>query len=341
MATVKFVQYGLGPIGCGIARHVISLPGYKIVGALDIDPQKVGRDVGEVLGLGRKLNLPVSSDPSVIKRSKAQLVLHATGSRLVSVRRQLFAAINAGCSVVSTCEELVYPSARNPRLAREIDRLARRKGVAVLGVGVNPGFVMDALPLFLTSVCKQVRKIEAKRIVDASKRRLPLQRKVGAGLSVEEFYSKVRAKELGHVGLLESARMVADGLGWKLENLSETIEPVVAEEKVETQFLAVEKGMVAGIKQVAKGTKAGEEVLTLELQMYVGAKDPHDSVLIDGEPPVDAVIRGGIHGDSATVAIVANSIPRVLASKPGLVTVRDLPIVAFAGNLQGRCRANK
>jgi len=325
MAKVRIVQYGLGSIGCGIVRHVLSFPYYKIVGAIDVDPQKVGRDVGEILGIGKKMNLAVSGDASILKCSKAKLVLHATGSRLVSVQKQLFEAIEAGCSVISTCEELVYPYARNPKIAREIDRLAREKGVSVLGVGVNPGFVMDTLPLFLTSVCKSIRKLKATRIVDASKRRLPLQRKIGAGLSVEEF--KGRAKELGHIGLYESARMVADSLGWKLDKILENIEPVVAKGKVRTQFLTVEKGAVAGIKQVVRGYMAGEDVLTLELQMYVGAKEPCDSVLIDGEPPVNMVIRGGIHGDSATIAIVVNSIPHVLSSRPGLLTTRDLPII--------------
>jgi 4-hydroxy-tetrahydrodipicolinate reductase len=326
MTNVRIVQYGLGSIGCGIARHILNLPGYKLVGAIDIDPQKIGKDIGDVLGIGKKLNFTVSGDASILKRVKAQLVLHTTSSHLSSVRQQLFEAIEAGCSVISTCEELVYPHAKNPKLAQQIDRLARKKGVAVLGIGVNPGFVMDTLPLFLTSVCKSVRKIKAIRIVDASKRRLPLQRKIGAGLSIEEFNERVREGTLGHVGLIESARMIADSLGWKLDSLLESTEPVVAEEKVETQFLTIEKGMVAGIKQIVRGKRTGEELIGLELQMYVGAKAPQDSILIDGDPPIDMTIRGGIHGDSATIAIVVNSIPRVLTSEPGLLTACNLPL---------------
>ncbi|MGQ9514761.1 MAG: NAD(P)H-dependent amine dehydrogenase family protein [Thermoproteota archaeon] len=327
MPNVRIVQYGLGSIGCGIARQILKLPSYRLVGAIDIDPQKIGRDVGEVLGIGKKLNLTVSGNASLLKRSKAQLVLHTTSSHLSSVHQQLFEAIEAGCSVISTCEELVYPRAKSPKLAQQIDRFARKKGVAVLGIGVNPGFVMDTLPLYLTSVCKSVSRVKARRIVDASKRRLPLQRKIGASLSVEEFEDRVRAGTIGHVGLIESARMISDSLGWKLDSLSEIIEPVVADERVETQFLTVEKGKVAGIKQVARGMKAGEELINLELQMYVGAKEPQDSVLIDGDPPIDMVIRGGIHGDSATIAIVVNSIPRVLASEPGLLTTCNLPLI--------------
>jgi len=333
--NLRIVQYGLGSIGCGIARRILGLPGCQLAGAIDVDPQKVGRDIGEVLGLERKLGAVVSADASVLRKVKAELVLHSTASHLKTVRPQLVDSIESGCSVISTCEELVYPNDGNRKIAEEIDRLAKRWGVAVLGIGVNPGFVMDALPLILTSVCQDVKKIKATRIVDASRRRLPLQKKIGAGISVREFEEGVSAGAIGHVGLRESANMIADALGWELDGIAENIEPVVARKGIQTQSLRVGKGMVAGIKQTVRCTVDGEEVMVLELQMRVDAEDPHDSVFIDGIPPVDMIIRGGIHGDSATIAIVINAIPRVLASKPGLITVRDLPILTCTRNLSG------
>jgi len=334
--NLRIVQYGLGSIGCGIARHILGLPGYRLVGAIDIDPQKIGRDIGEVLGFERRLGAFVSGDASVLKKAKAEFVLHSTASHLKTIRPQLIDSIKSGCSVISTCEELVYPYDGNRKITEEIDRLAKRKGVAVLGIGVNPGFVMDALPLILTSVCQDVKNVKVTRIVDASRRRLPLQKKIGAGISVSEFEEGVSAGTIGHVGLRESARMIADALGWKLDGIAEDIEPVVARKGVQTQFLKVGEGMVAGIKQTVRCMVDGEEVILLELQMRVDAEDPHDSVSIDGNPPVDTIIRGGIHGDSATVAVVINAIPRVLASKPGLITVRDLPALSCTRNLRRR-----
>lgn len=327
MLDLRIVQYGLGAIGSDIARYVLSLPQYKLVGAVDIDPRKIGKDIGEVLGLGKKLGVVVSGNASVLREAKAELVLHSTTSQLKAIRPQLIESIESGCSVISTCEELIYPYGRNPQIAEEIDRLAKGRGVAVLGIGINPGFVMDTLPLMLTSVCQDVKKIKATRIVDASMRRLPLQRKIGAGLSVREFKERVSAGSIGHVGLVESARMIADSLGWKLDDMIESIEPVVAQKSIQTQFLKVEEGMVAGIRQILKCTMGGEEVITLELQMHVDAEDPHDSILIDGTPPIDVNLRGGIHGDSATVAIVVNAIPRILASSPGLLTACHLPVL--------------
>jgi len=330
--NVRIVQYGLGSIGCGIARRILDMAGCRLVGAIDIDPKKIGRDIGEVLGLEGGLRAFVSGDASVLRKAKAELVIHSTSSHLKAIRPQLIDSIESGCSVISTCEELVYPFDGNRKIAEEIDRLAKRRRVAVLGIGVNPGFVMDALPLALTSVCQDVKKIRATRIVDASRRRLPLQKKIGAGITVSEFEERASVGTIGHVGLRESASMIADALGWELDGFSENIEPVVAQRAVQTQFLRVGEGMVAGIKQTVRCTVDGEEVMALELQMRVDAEDPHDSVSIDGTPPIDAIIRGGIHGDSATVAIVINAIPRVLASRPGLITVRDLPVLSCTRN---------
>lgn len=333
MRDLRIVQYGLGSIGSDIARHVLSLSQYKLIGAIDIDPRKIGKDIGEVLGLGKKLGAVVSGDASVLREAKAELVLHSTASHLKTIRPQLIDSIESGCSVISTCEELVYPDDGNRTIAEEINHLAKRQGVAVLGIGINPGFVMDALPLILTSVCQDVKKIIVKRIVDASRRRLPLQKKIGAGISIREFEEGVSAGTIGHIGLRESARMIANTLGWEIGDVAESVEPVVARKSVQTQFLNIEEGMVAGIKQVVRCTIGSEVVIVLELQMCVDADDPHDSILIDGTPPVDMVLRGGVHGDSATVAMVVNAIPRVLASKPGLITVRDLPILACTRNL--------
>jgi 4-hydroxy-tetrahydrodipicolinate reductase len=331
MPEVNVAQYGLGSIGCNIARHVLNLSGYRLVGAIDIDPQKIGKDLGEVLGLEKELNVVVSGDTSVLGKVGAELVLHSTTSKLKAIRPQLVEAIEAGCNVISTCEELVYPYARNPEVAMEIDRLAKEHGVAVLGVGVNPGFVMDTLVLMLTAVCQDIKRIKITRIVDASKRRLPLQKKIGASLSVKEFNDRVAAGTMGHVGLTESTRMVTDTLGWELDSLSESIEPVIARKCVQTKFLKVEEGMVVGIKQITRGMRGGKEVIALELQMYVGAEDPYDEIYIDGVPPIDMFLRGGVHGDSATVALVVNYIPHVLASGPGLITTRDLPIPFYRG----------
>ena len=330
---LRVIQYGVGSIGSSIVKLLLERGEMEIVGALDVSEQKIGKDLGEVVSVGRKLGITVSNDPNYLfSKTRADIVLHSTSSFLKDVYPQITRAVEAEMNVISTAEELAYPYSRHPEVAEEIDQTARKHGVTVLGAGVNPGFVMDALVVALTGVCSHVRRVKATRIVDASTRRLPLQRKVGAGLDVESFKEKVVSGTPGHVGLLESIDMIAGSLGWKLEKVEQKTDPVIAKENMRTEFFELKAGTVAGIRQIGRGVKEGEELITLDLQMYVGAKDPRDSIAIEGTPNIDLTIRGGIHGDIATAAIVVNSIPRVMAAHPGLVTMKDLPMPALTIN---------
>ena len=231
---------------------------------------------------------------------------------------QLRSLIGAGLDVVSTCEELSYPWAHHRTEAAEIDAMAMGHGVAVLGTGVNPGFVMDTLALVLSGACQQVSAVRICRVVDTSKRRVQLQRKTGAGTTLPEFQRRVAAGTLRHVGLPESLEMVAAGLGWRLDKVQDLIEPVIAERSVSSEYITVEMGQVAGVRQTARGLVGGREVISLELRMEMGAVDSYDSIHLEGTPVVDLRIGGGIHGDLATAAIVVNAIPRLVEARPGL-----------------------
>src|SRR5437773_2667479 len=205
--------------------------------------------------------------------------------------------------------------------------------VALVGTGVNPGFVMDKLVVTLAAVSQRIEHAKALRVVDASKRRLPLQKKIGAGMTVEEFRAQVKAGVIKHVGLPESVAMVADSLNLPVEQITETIEPQVATERTETEDLTVEAGQAAGVHQIGRGlSKDGKELVYLELQMYVGAKEPGDTISLSGHPNVSLVIPGGAHGDIATASVVVNSIPVILDAPAGLRTSRDLPIGFFSPN---------
>ncbi len=306
---------------------VLRKEGMQIVGALDLDEEKIGKDLGEILNIPERLGVVVSDVPQTLfAGTSADVVVHTTGSRLVDVYPQIQEAVSAGLNVVSSAEELLLPGLRHPELAEELDQLAKARGVTVLGTGVNPGFVMDSLPLFLTSVCQQIKRIRVERVVDASTRRLPLQRKIGSGLTPGQFRERVNQGKLGHVGLVESLALIAHGLGWELDQIKETVDPVIAQADIETKYVKVSKGEVSGIKHIARGYRDGQEVITLDLRMYLGAEAPHDSIQIEGEPHLDLRINGGTAGDKATAAILVNCIPRVVESPPGLITMKDLPI---------------
>jgi 2,4-diaminopentanoate dehydrogenase len=326
--AIRAVCYGLGPIGIGIARLALARPGLDVVGAIDIDPQKIGRDLGELTGGGATGVLVQADAAATLAATRPDVVLHATGSALARVLPQLQEAVTAGANVVSTCEELSFPWTSQPQLAADLDLAARRAGVTLLGAGINPGYAMDALPLMLTAPCAAVRAIQVLRVVDAARRRGPLQRKVGAGLTPEQFAAKVADGSVRHVGLPESLHMLATGMSWDLDRSTDLIEPVLATQLIETEYVRVEPGQVAGVRQVARGFVGQREVITLELRMYLGAPDPQDTVSIDGDPPVQMTVAGGFQGDLATAALVVNAAAVVVRAAPGLASMRDIPLVS-------------
>jgi len=317
---ITVAQYGIGPIGAEIARLLLTKPWIKVVAAIDIDPNKIGKDLGEVIGLGRTTGVIVTAE----LQTRAEVVCHSTGSRLREVAAQLRDLLDRGSHVVSTCEELSFPL--DEAVREELQQVARRRNVTLLGTGVNPGFVMDKLPLTVTAVCQEIKAVEIIRIQNASTRREPLQRKVGAGMTADEFRAAVASGRIKHMGLKESLMLVGNGLGVEFERVSdEKIEPIIAEREVVTQYLRVAPGQVAGVHQTIDGR--GRINVSLELRMYVGAEDiAADRVIVKGIPDVEMEIKGGVHGDRATAAMVVNAIPRVVSARPGVLTMDDIPI---------------
>jgi hypothetical protein len=328
-SIARVALVGLGPIGLEVARAVLERPGIEVLGAADPAPDKAGKDLRELARFeGGDGPFPIAPsarelyDRSASTRGKRDVVLLCTGSRLQSVAPQIEEAAAAGFHVVSTCEELSFPDLHHADLARSLDAKAKERGVAVLGTGVNPGLVMDRLVLAVAGACVKVERLKVTRVVDAAKRRGPLRAKVGAGLSKEEFESGVAARKLGHVGLSESAAMVALGLGVPIDEISETIEPVLAASETE----GVAAGRVLGLHQIARVRAGGEIHVELDLTMAVGVPEAFDHIEIQGDPPVNLRVTGGFHGDRATVGCVVNAIPFIVAAPPGVQTVVTLPL---------------
>jgi hypothetical protein len=328
----KVMIMGLGPIGAGVARQLVARKNFKVVSAVDIDPAKAGKDLGDVVGLGKKTGVKVGADPvAAIRKTRPQVAVLCTSSALKKAWPQVEAVLKLKVPIVSTTEELSYPWFSNKALARKIDAAAKRAKVAVVGTGINPGFAMDALPIALTAICERVDAVRIDRIQDARIRRLPFQQKIGSGLTPTEFAERVKAFTVRHVGLTESVAMIADALGWKLDRITDEIQPKIAEAPVESPFLKVEAGKVCGIVQDGVGSVKGKPVIALHMEAYLGAPETYDRVQIEGSPRLDVKATGGYHGDVATVSITVNSIPKVLAAPPGLHTMRSLALPSFAG----------
>lgn len=324
-----------------VARQLVEKSGFALVGAVDIDPMKRDRDLGEVIGAtpgralkrdrARRLGVTVGVDATkIIHAAKPDVVVLCTSSSIKGVMPQLEAILKTRTPIVSTTEELSYPVYTHARQAKQIDAWAKKAKVAVLATGVNPGFAMDALPIALTAVCERVDRISVQRVQDARIRRLPFQQKIGAGLTTEQFQRKVEDGSVRHVGLTESIAMIADAIGWELDRITDDVQPKLATVTISSEFLAVDPGYVCGIIQDGIGYRGRTPVIKLHMEAYLGAPESYDAIEIEGHPNLSMKIAGGIHGDIATASIVVNAIPPLLRASPGLHTMRDMPLPSFA-----------
>lgn len=346
---IRILVVGLGPIGVSIARAIASEGGMELAGLVDADPHKRGRTLAELTGQTGVAE-PEPSSASLVERRVASTIdeaVHeagspidaavlATTSRFADLLPLVDQCLGHRIAVISTCEELLWPWYRHEAAARELDGRAASAGVAVLGTGVNPGFVMDVLPVAVGSMLRRVTAVRCVRRVDAALRRGPLQKKIGATLGVEAFADLKRRDAIGHRGLAESLALLAAGMGRRVQPgaVDETLEPVLAEQPQPSALGVIKPGQVAGIHQVARWSGDGLTV-ELDLTMAVGAADPVDKVKLEGPVSLTLKIPGGVPGDSATVAALLNNLPALVRASPGLRTMLDVP-VAGCHNLEAR-----
>ncbi|HEX8523439.1 MAG TPA: hypothetical protein VF669_14395 [Tepidisphaeraceae bacterium] len=327
MATIKVAQFGLGPIGIEAVKLAGEKAWIEVVGGVDIDPAKVGKTLGDVTGDARLSRGKVyKTFEELAEKSKPDVVLHTAGSKAAGAIEQIRPMAERGVSVVSSCEELLVPKFRAPELAEELDALCRKTGARVLGTGVNPGFVMDVLPVCMTGVSRTVEHIYVQRVVNATTRRMPLQKKIGSGMEPDEMRRLFAEGKAGHAGFLESLALIGHAMGWAFTETYELFEPVVAPYDIATKFFSVKKGQCCGIHQQVVGKVGNVQRVHMDLKMYLDARDPHDLVKITGEPPLEVRINGGVAGDSATVASLVNAIPRVLKAPAGVLMMTDVAV---------------
>lgn len=334
MKKFRVVQWGLGAMGSGMARLVLEKDGLELVGGIDMRPDYVGKDLGEVLGGGKRLGVSVTNDPaSVLDRTKVDLVVIATTSWTKEQLSDLTMILSAGINCISIAEEMAAPEAQSPELAAEIDALAKKHGVSILGTGVNPGFVLDLLVVTLSGVCHQVERIEASRVNDLSPYGPTVMKTQGVGTTPEQFAAGVADGSIvGHVGFPESIRMISDALGLGVTRIEQTREPIISTVYRETPHVKVAPGMVAGCAHVAVGYAGDKPVVKLvhpqQIHPHLEGQGTGDYINIFGKPEIHMSTGPEIAGGIATMGVAVNMIPHVVAATPGLKSMVDLPVPA-------------
>jgi 4-hydroxy-tetrahydrodipicolinate reductase len=327
--VMKVLQIGLGPIGTAISRLLMQKPGWTIVGAVDIDPAKQGRDLGEVAGLEQRLGIPVCGDLPGMLQQPIDVACLTTVSTFPEVLPTLEALVRAGVNVVASTEELFFPYYRYAPQATALDTLAKQHGMSILGTGLNPGFMMDTLVLMLTSMCQRITRIAVTRVVNASGGRRSLHKKIGVGLTPETFAEEAAQHHIGVGSLVDSVAFLAHVLQWHLDDVKERFVPVIANKPLAAAQCQVQTGQVCGIRHTVKGIAHGKEAISLDVRMYLEAENARDLLYLEGTPTFESTIKGLDIDDAAAAALLVNMAPLVYQASPGLLTVNNLPLPHF------------
>ena len=331
------VQVGLGPMGKIIAHLILKRANLSLKGVVDIDPILKGKDLGELLKDKKGTYIIIGSDLKIIfSKGKIDVTIIATSSSVEKIAPLITQAVESGSSVISICEELSYPFQYYPKLSKDLNALAKSNNVTIVGTGINPGYLMDLLPIIITAPCQSVESIKVRRIMNSAKRRVPFQRKIGTGLNPNEFRQKIDNKEItGHVGLAQSIQMICDALGFSYDELKEfPPKEIIAEKGFTTTYgETVPKGYVCGLHSKAVAIKDDKELILLDFVAYAGEHEEYDSIEIEGTPNIHQKIIGGVHGDLGTSAMVVNLIPIVTRARSGLLTMKDLPVPCNTENI--------
>ena len=331
------IQVGLGPMGKIITNLLLKRKNITLKGAIEIDPKFIGKKLNEILEIKEELDLIIESDlEKVLSKEEVDVVIIATSSSFEKILSTIKVAIRSGSNVISICEELSYPFQYFPKLSEELNQLAMSNGVTVVGTGINPGYLMDLLPIVITAPCQSVESIKVTRMMNSAKRREPFQRKIGTGMMLDEFNQKIKNKEItGHVGLTQSIQMIVTALGIEYDEIVEfPPKGLISKKDFKTTYGEdVPKGYICGLQSKAIAKKGEKEVIVLDFVAYAGEHEEYDSIVIEGNPNINQKIIGGVHGDVGTAAMVANLIPKVIDAKSGLMTMKDLPVPCYTEHI--------
>jgi hypothetical protein len=331
---LKVAVLGTGQMGSGIIRLLMRKQGIQLVGVYGRRADRAGVDAGEAIGLGEKTGVALTADlPGMLSSAKPDVVIQATCSKVVQAAGEIKTAVEAGANVISIAEELSYPFYEAPGLAKEIHKLAVENRVTVTGTGINPGFVLDLLVITLTGVCFHVESITARRVNDLSPYGPSVLQTQGVGITPEAFEKGVKdGSVVGHFGFPESISMIAAALGWKIDRIEQTREPIISKVHRETPFVKIEPGLTAGCTHTAKGYMDGKPVIHLihpqQVHPHLENVQTGDHIEIKGEPDVNFSSGPEIPGGIGTIALAVNMIPSVVCSLPGLKTMAELPVPA-------------
>jgi len=332
MKNVKVIIWGLGAMGGGMADMLLKKKGVDIVGVIDIGA-KLGTSMYDHIKTekGDCDDVIIGTPEEVIKEGCADVVLGCTDSFTKSAFDKLKFCLEHKINVISTAEEMAYPQAQSPEEAKMLDEIAKANGVSVVGTGINPGLIMDLLVVVMTGCCEDIEQITARRVNSLSPFGPTVMEEQGVGISKEEFLDGVKNNTLaGHVGFHESIRMIGDAIGWDVEKITQSMEPIVTDVKRVAPYQTAEVGQTVGCAMKGYGYVDGEVKIEMDHPQQIEPEQvgvqTGDYVIIKGTPNINLANVPEVPGGIGTIAMCVNTIPLIINARPGLHTMIDLPV---------------
>lgn len=345
----RVIQWATGNVGRRAVRGVLDHPETELVGAFVYAKEKVGRDVGEICGLGGRLGVTATNDRAAVLALEADCVIY---SPLLPDLDDLAALLESGKNVVTPVGWFWPPAIPADQVAR-IERACAAGGTTLHGTGINPGGVSDRLPILASSLCRAVRGVTIEEFSDIRDYDAPLvvTNIMMMGQEPEALRGNPMLEFMGQ-GFRQSIEMVASALGLETDGFEASHELALATRPIEVSFGVIEKGRVAGQRFTWTVTRGGAPVITTRVHWMMGfeAMEPVWSfdfkgwqVAFDADPPVrlrleTAWTEPGAtpaerayrrdHGIIATAQHLVSAVPAVCAAPPGIKTYLDLPMYA-------------
>jgi 2,4-diaminopentanoate dehydrogenase len=332
MDKIKVIIWGFGAMGKGMASMIINKKGVEIVGVCDLDQTLVGKNAYDFLNIEHKRELIISDNiDQIIGTTKADVCLLCTDSLIKGAYGKIVKVLSHKINCICIAEEMAYPKASEPELAKQLDLIAKAHGVSVLGTGINPGFMMDLLVVALSGVMADVEHIKAKRVNSLNPFGPTVLKEQGVGLTINEYHRRMQDGSLaGHIGFKESTHMIADALGVKLDNFNQQMDPIMTSFDRQSAHGTALSDTVAGIHMTGQGLVSGNVFIDLiqpqQIEPEQAGVATKDTIELTGIPNVSMTINPEVDGGIGTIAMCVNMIPHVINAKPGLRTMIDLPV---------------
>jgi hypothetical protein len=342
--TYRVIQWATGTVGSAALKHFIENPVIDLVGLYVTNPEKVGKDAGDLMGLPTT-GVIASDDIDTFVAMEADCVLYAPaqGPTLLDTLCRLLAS---GKNVVSPAGPFL-PNKWFPEQAERIEAACREGNSSFHGCGVHPGFSGDILPLTLARLMNRIDCIEVTEIIDKVRNPMIYTEMMGFGLDPEFLLANPRRSPETYKAFYSSMDMIAQGLGKEIEKVTVKFEVSKALKDIKHLYGEVKQGTVGGQHYEWTAWCEGAPLIVYHFYWQLGEDlDPlweqgeaRYRVVIKGDPPMEVNLMGGIeedgrrpfHGLPWTGLAGATAVPAVCDAAPGVISHFDLGIVKPKG----------